>query len=110
LRLGRLTWFDRAGKPAESVGAESDYADFRLSPEEQRLAASVIDPKFGVPDIWITELTRGGPLRLTFGPEAHASAVWSPNGGQILFRVVAGSRGVADFYVKSAGGGAGKTL
>jgi Tol biopolymer transport system component/predicted Ser/Thr protein kinase len=104
LRLGRLTWFDRAGKPSESVGPESDYTDFRLSPDERKLAASVVDPKFGAPDIWITELTRGGPLRLTLGPEVDASALWSPDGARILFRTVR-SRGVIDFYQKSAAGG-----
>jgi eukaryotic-like serine/threonine-protein kinase len=106
LRLGRLTWFDRAGKPAESVGSDGDYTDFRLSPDDQRLATSIIDPKFGAPDIWITELTRGGPLRLTFEPAIDATAVWSPDGAQILFRTF--RRGFIDFYLKSAAGGGGE--
>jgi Tol biopolymer transport system component len=106
LRLGRLTWFDRAGKPAESVGSEGDYTDFRLSPDDQRLATSIVDPKFGAPDIWITELTRGGPLRLTFDPAIDATAVWSPDGAQILFRTF--RRGLVDFYLKSAAGGGGE--
>jgi Tol biopolymer transport system component len=105
-KLGRLTWFDRAGKPAESVGPEGDYSDFRLSPDERRLAASRVDPKFGAPDIWITELTRGGEQRLTSEPVIEASATWSPDGAKILFRTF--RRGVIDFDVKSAAGGGGE--
>ncbi len=104
LKLGRLTWFDRAGRPAESIGTEGDYTDFRLSPDEQRLAASVVDPKFGAPDIWITELARGSPQRVTFAPVIDASALWSPDSARILFRTIR-SRGITDFFVKSAAGG-----
>ena len=51
LRPGRLTWFDRSGKPLGEVGpdGEHDYADFRLSPDETRLAASLVDPKVAFP-------------------------------------------------------------
>ena len=34
----------------------------------KRLAASLVDPKLSVPDIWLTDLVRGGDLRFTFGP------------------------------------------
>ena len=55
---GRLTWFDRRGTSSDSVGSLGDYTDFRLSPDETRLAASVADPKTGFLDIWITDFTR----------------------------------------------------
>src|SRR5262249_26020633 len=55
---GRLTWFDRSGTPSDSEGPVGDYTDFRLSPDQTRLAASVVDPKTGFPDIWISDLTR----------------------------------------------------
>ena len=51
---GRLTWFDRGGTPSESAGSLGDYTDFRLSPDETRLAASLADPKTGLP--WVSGL------------------------------------------------------
>ena len=64
LRTGRLTWFDRSGTALGTVGpdGEHDYADFRLSRDETRLAASLVDPKLSVPDIWLFDLARGGDL------------------------------------------------
>jgi len=49
LQRGRLTWFDRAGNSLNSVGVEGDYSDFRLSPNGQTLAASLVDPKTWTP-------------------------------------------------------------
>ena len=54
---------DRAGRGGPD--GEHDYADFRLSPDETRLAASLVDPKLSVPDIWLTDLVRGGTSRFT---------------------------------------------
>jgi eukaryotic-like serine/threonine-protein kinase len=55
---GRLTWFDRGGNPLDSAGPEGDYVDFRLSPDERSLAASLVDPKASTVAIWMTDLCR----------------------------------------------------
>jgi Tol biopolymer transport system component len=104
-RPGRLTWFDRSGKPLGMVGSdgEHDYADFRLSPDDTRLTASLVDPKVSALDIWLVDLVRGDTSRFTFGPLVNASAVWSPEGGRIGFRTT--RKGVTELYQKSAGGG-----
>jgi Tol biopolymer transport system component len=101
---GRLTWFDRGGTPSDSVGSLADYTDLRLSPDQTRLAASLVDPKTGFIDIWITDLTRGGSTPFTFGPSINASPVWAPDGTRLMFRTTR-SGGVTEFYAKSAGGG-----
>jgi len=101
---GRLTWFDRGGTLSESAGPPGDYTDFRLSPDQTRLAASVVDPKTGFPDIWIMDLTRGGSAPFTFGPSINASPVWAPDGARIIFRT-SRTGGLTEFYAKSAGGG-----
>ena len=101
---GRLTWFDRGGNPSDSAGSLGDYTDFRLSPDQTRLAASVADPKTGFPDIWITDLTRRSSAPFTFGPAVNASAVWAPDGARIIFRT-SRNGGISEFYSKSAGGG-----
>jgi eukaryotic-like serine/threonine-protein kinase len=101
---GRLTWFDRGGHPSDSVGSLSDYIDFRLSPDQTRLAASLADPKTGFPDIWIMDLTRGSSSPFTFGPSVNASPVWSPDGTRVMFRT-SRTGGLSEFWAKSAGGG-----
>jgi eukaryotic-like serine/threonine-protein kinase len=103
LQRGRLTWFDRAGNSLNSVGVEGDYSDFRLSPNGQTLAASLVDPKAWNPDIWLIDLTRGGPSRFTVGSALSAAPVWSPDGARIVFR--SNRTGQTELYAKSAGGG-----
>jgi len=101
---GRLTWFDRSGNPSDSAGSPGDYTDFRLSPDQTRVAASGADSKTGFPDIWITDLTRRSSAPFTFGPAVNASAVWAPDGARIIFRT-SRNGGISEFYAKSAGGG-----
>lgn len=103
LHRGRLTWFNRAGISLNSVGVEGDYSDFRLSPNGETLAVSLVDPKAWNPDIWLIDLRRGGPTRFTVGSALNAAPVWSPDGGRIVFRT--NRNGMTELYAKSAGGG-----
>jgi len=105
LQRGRLTWFDRTGNALGSVGVEGDYTDFRLSPNGDTLAVTLVDPKAWKPDIWLIDLMRGGPSRftLTFGSTLNAASVWSPDGTRIVFRT--NRNGQTELYAKSAAGG-----
>jgi eukaryotic-like serine/threonine-protein kinase len=105
LRSGRLTWFDRSGKRQGVVSpdGEHEYADFRLSPDETRVAASLVDTALGSSDIWLIDLVRGGQQQFTFGPGVSSAAVWSPDGGRIAFRT--NRKGTLEMYQKSAGAG-----
>jgi serine/threonine protein kinase/Tol biopolymer transport system component len=103
LQRGRLTWIDRAGNSLNSVGVEGDYSDFRLSPNGETLAVSLVDPKAWNPDIWLIDLTRGGPSRFTVGSALNAAPVWSPDGARIVFR--SNRNGQTELFAKSAGGG-----
>jgi eukaryotic-like serine/threonine-protein kinase len=108
VQRGRLTWFDRSGNLLGALGPDGDYTDFRLSPDGKRLAASLVDPKNLYPDIWLTDLTRGGASRFTFGPTMNSSAIWSPDGSRLLFR---GNRhGLIEFYQKSASMGGNEEM
>jgi eukaryotic-like serine/threonine-protein kinase len=101
---GRLTWFDRGGHPLGSPGTlEGDYADFRLSPDDKRLAASLVDPKTNTVEIWLTDLARSSTSRLASGGLVTASPLWSPDGTQLIFRT--NRNGIIEFYRRSAAGG-----
>jgi Tol biopolymer transport system component/predicted Ser/Thr protein kinase len=103
LQSGRLTWFDRGGTPLGSVGPEGDYTDVRVSSDEKQVAASLVDPKTGNPDIWLTDLTRGSTSRFTAGPAMNNAPAWSPDGSRIVFRTTRRG-GSVEFYEKSSAG------
>jgi Tol biopolymer transport system component len=105
-QTGRLTWFDRNGTALGVVGPDGDrdVADYRISPDETRLALSLIDPKLSLPDIWFADLARGGMSRFTSsGPNLNASPVWSPDGSRVAFRT--NRKGLTELYQRSAGTG-----
>jgi Tol biopolymer transport system component/predicted Ser/Thr protein kinase len=100
---GRLTWFDRAGMAAGAIGPSGEYLDFRLSPDQTRLIFSLVDPKKGYPDLWLTDLALGNPAIFSFGDWLSQCGLWHPDGSRILFRTTMHG-GVSEFYRKSAGG------
>jgi len=51
-------------------------------------------------DVYLTDLARGEPTRLTFDAGIDSTPIWSPNGDRIIFR--SGRKGVYDLYVKSS--------
>ncbi len=83
--LSQLTWFDRSGKPAGTVGVPGSYGNVSFSPDGRRLATEQTDPDGRKSDIWIHEPARGTTTRLTFDPAIHQAPIWSPDGKQILF-------------------------
>jgi Tol biopolymer transport system component len=81
-----FVWYDRSGMPIETV-AGSDIADFynsSLSPDGTRLAMSSRTGQ-GSTDIWLLDIKRGVPSRLTFHPAFDLMPVWSPDGRRIAF-------------------------
>jgi Tol biopolymer transport system component/predicted Ser/Thr protein kinase len=104
LQSGRLTWFDRGGNLLGSVGSDGDYTDVRLSPDQKQVAASLVGPTTGNPDIWLTDLTRGSTSRFTAGPALNNAPVWSADGLRIVFRTTRRGGGFVEFYEKSSGG------
>ena len=75
--LSRLTWMDRDGREAGTVGEAADYADLALSPDGTRAAVSVMDPGTGTRDIWVFDIARGLRQRVTFDPGDDIAPVWS---------------------------------
>jgi Tol biopolymer transport system component/predicted Ser/Thr protein kinase len=99
LRGKRITWFDRAGKEL-SAGERGSYDSLRLSPDGAKLAY-----KAGIPttDIWVEDLARGVPMRLTNDPGTnYGSPTWSADGSRILF--AGDDKGIYQMNSNGAGG------
>jgi len=105
---GKLTWLDRSGRLLNSLGPEAYYSDFRLSPDDKAVAASMLDARTGTIDVWIDDLARGTSNRVTGGNAfVKATPLWSPDGGQLVFRA---NRRVVEFYKRSAAGGGAEQI
>src|SRR5262245_13846611 len=77
----RVRWYDRSGKPGDSLTEPGTYFDVRFSPDGKWAAVPVGDPS----DIWIYDLTKGMRTRLTFDPMSDSGPVWSPDGRTIYY-------------------------
>jgi serine/threonine-protein kinase len=92
---------DRRGGTSRLIEDAGAYANPRLSPDGKRLALTVL--KDGNFDIWVYDLERGVPTRLTFNDAADTEQVWSPDGRYLIFS--SGRSGGADnLYRKRADG------
>jgi eukaryotic-like serine/threonine-protein kinase len=84
--MSRLTWMDRGGKTLSTVGDFGPYFNLSLSPNERRVAVSMISGTPANRDIWTLDLNRADTAtRLTFDPANEADPIWSPDGSQVLF-------------------------
>jgi len=78
-QIVQLTWFDRTGKAVGVVGSPVELEWASLSPDGSTVAFDR-QAVSGTSDIWLQDVERGVPSRLTFGPPASGRPVWSPDG------------------------------
>jgi len=95
-----IVWVDRKGGTTKLLDEPGAYANPRLSPDGKRLALTVL--KDGNFDIWVHDLERGVPTRLTFDDASDSEQVWSPDGRYIAFS--SGRSKTDNIYRKRADG------
>ena len=95
-----ISWADTEGnfKPLQDSPAE--YSDPRLSPDGKRLLYSLDDGTSD--DIWVYDIERGIPTRLTFHDANDDAPFWHPDGEHILF--TSSRNGEFGIYRKRADG------
>jgi hypothetical protein len=104
LRVSRLLQtFDRLGN-AQGRPLEGPFTAPRLAPDQQTLAVSAVEA--GGADIWVIDLARAIPSRVTSDSASERAPVWLPDGRHVLF---ASSRapsatGATAIYRTSVGG------
>lgn len=81
----QLTWVDREGRESGTLGDPADIGTFTLSPDGQRVAASVLAPRETNSDIWILDIGRNLSTRFTFDRSDDGWPVWSADGTKVFF-------------------------
>jgi eukaryotic-like serine/threonine-protein kinase len=66
----RLRWFERDGRPSGTMLEPAPYYAASLAGSSRRLAVSIFDPRLGSEDVWIADLDRTVPVRLTSAPRS----------------------------------------
>jgi serine/threonine protein kinase/Tol biopolymer transport system component len=95
----QLTWFDRAGKPLDTVGKPGNISRFSLSPDGKKVAFSRRDSRTGLSEIWTSDVEPYNESRLTSSGNSDFP-VWSRDSARIYF---AGNRdGTWKVYEKLA--------
>ena len=96
-----LVWLDRTGKQLGVLGQSGYHSDLELSPDGRQMAFTNRSPSVGG-DIWVFDLVREVPTRITFGNSLDKTPVWSADGRSLLFSSV--RRGIEHIYIKAASG------
>ncbi len=97
----RLVWIERDGRVTPVNAAPAGYLMPRLSPDGGKLAVSVA-AQSSRSNIWLIDLLRGTPARLTFDASTDSFPLWSPDGKTIAFDSSPG--GIPNLFVKPANG------
>ncbi len=82
-----ITWFDRTGKSAGTVGKPVDIQWASLSPDGKSVVTDRADAGSGNRDIWLYDLARGTEQRITFA-ENNRFPIWSPDGARVVFLAI----------------------
>jgi serine/threonine protein kinase len=98
----QLGWVDRAGVAQGTVGPpdEDGLSSPELAPDGRRVA--VYRTVQGNTDVWLIDIGRDVPSRLTFDASIEASPLWSPNGRRVVFASL--RNGAFDLFEKAASG------
>jgi serine/threonine-protein kinase len=84
MRQNTLMWVDRNGAEQPVAGAAIQmYLNPRLSRDGQKIAVETKREQQGSTDVWVYDLSRGSPTRLTF--DGGGRPVWSPDSTRLVY-------------------------
>jgi Tol biopolymer transport system component/predicted Ser/Thr protein kinase len=99
----RLVWVNRNGAEQPLAVPARAYRGLRLSPDGRRVAMAVDEQET---QVWLYDLTRETPTRLTFEGNANAYPAWTPDGNRIAFTSKS-KEGPQDLFWQLADGSGG---
>jgi dipeptidyl aminopeptidase/acylaminoacyl peptidase len=81
----QLAWLNREGKVLSTLGQPDRYGSLRIAPDGSGLVAGLAN------DLWLLELPRAIPNRLTF-QGMFGTGAWSPDGQRIGYHLLSGRK------------------
>ena len=104
--LRQLTWFDRTGKDVGHLGPTGEYGDLEISPAGDRVALDITanDNR----DIWVIDMARGLPSRITFEGSSDWNPLWSPDASRLVY--ASAKSEISHLFVKSSTGAGNEEL
>jgi serine/threonine-protein kinase len=103
IRQSVLVWVDRGGAVTPlTTMPPAPQLQPRLSPDGRKVAIDIRRGASRVTDVWVFDVTRGAPTRLTLAMASHG-AVWSPDSSRIAFISSAGGVGNKVFVANADG-------
>jgi Tol biopolymer transport system component len=101
-----LTWLED-GRAVPAIDITRSFADPRISPDGRRVAVEVTAEG---DDIWVIDLRRGTPSRLTFDGAEDETPAWSPDGEWIAYASDRSGQQRTIFRKRADGSGAEEKL
>jgi serine/threonine protein kinase/Tol biopolymer transport system component len=98
-----LVWFSRDGKQSEPIGETAEYGGVEISPQGDRAAIDIVANNT---DIWVMDLSRGVPTRITHDRARDWSPSFSSDGRQLVFASAGRDEfaAITQSYMKSSSG------
>ena len=107
----QLTWHDRKGNELSRIGeplpVSTGTFSVAIAPDGRR--AAVMISQVLAPDLWLVDLERGLPTRLTSSEAPDTAPVWSPDSRRLAFRSSLAGNSAFDLYWKDVNGTAEET-
>jgi eukaryotic-like serine/threonine-protein kinase len=106
VRNQSMVWVDRSGvaQPLTAV-APGPFLSPRLSPDDQKVVVELRRGATRNTDVWLYDVTRGIPTRVTLDTTGGGSAIWSPDGKRLAYAASVGGDGLSVFAIRADGGG-----
>ena len=76
---------DRSGRTINTLERLDNVRLVRVAPDGKRFVATRYDPQTDNFDLWLSDVTSGNDVRLTFDPGNDQHAVWSPDASRIAW-------------------------
>ncbi len=97
-----ISWLDRDGKIAPLRTTPANWFTPRFSPDGTKLAMEIRDGQAS--DVWVLDVARDAPARLTSDPASDQRPVWSPDGRRIAFASTRSDKLTPNLYWQPADG------
>jgi dipeptidyl aminopeptidase/acylaminoacyl peptidase len=103
IRESSMVWVDRTGVAQPLTAAPAgQYMSPRLSPDGKKVAVQVRRGASRATDVWVHDVVRGSPTRLTFDGD-NRRPIWSPDGKRLVYG--ASTTSANNLYAINADGG-----